>query len=473
MIRLPPPQTLDPETRFAISLLVDQARLLPADGTAAVELRVLPEPGEAGRFDADAQLRAKDGVVEVSAAALRLVTRIAGVVDEQRSYRADQFGRVPPEDNWLAARGVEREPVVTRFAMALRTAVIAAANGRRVAFVSPWPEGRRWAAAMTHDLDVVSLWPVFTALRGVELARKGRVRDVLLAAGAAVAHVFGDPVWAAAQAVLGAERRHGIRSSWFIITGTPTFQTMRDGDVTYSPESAAARRIIDAVLAAGAEVGLHGSFETWTQADRFEAQRHRLASISGRSVKGVRQHFLRLRPGTSHAAMQAAGFTYDSSCGFADRNGFRSGVADVIPAWQDAAKEQLDLDVVPFAWMDRALSKYRGIEDPRAWIDDALVLANTVQEVGGVWNGIWHPNLTAALGFPGAETAFERLCGALVAHAPWAATLGEIVEWRRARRSARAVAVDAQGRVRVKAQSSPHPIVLEDADGKAIPATAS
>src|SRR5437667_11012688 len=28
----------------------------------------------------------------------------------------------------------------------------------------------------------------------------------------------------------------------------------------------------------------------------------------------------------------------------------------------------------PFAWMDRALSKYRGVERPGAWAEDALAL---------------------------------------------------------------------------------------------------
>src|SRR2546430_9989656 len=56
----------------------------------------------------------------------------------------------------------------------------------------------------------------------------------------------------------------------------------------------------------------------------------------------------------------------------------------------------------PFTWMDRALSKYRGIEDPAAWSKDALELATTARAVGGLWVGLWHPNLTPALGFPDA-----------------------------------------------------------------------
>ena len=471
MIRLPPQQTIPDDIRFGLSVVGDCSRLLRSELPEAVELRISAGRTAAERLDGSAQIRAHDGVVEVSESALRLVTRIVGVADEQRSMKEDRFGRVPPGENLLARQGLERDPVVARFAMALRTAAVEAAGRRRVALVAPWPEGKRWALAMTHDLDVVALWPVFTALRLAELARKGRFGDALTVAGGALAAVAASPVERAVLHILETERRLGIRSTWFVITGTPSFGSMRAGDVTYVPESPRARRIMEQVLGGGHEIGLHGSFETWTHAERFQRQRERLERIAGKPVTGVRQHFLRMRPGQTHQAMQAAGFQYDSTYGFADRNGFRIGMADAAPAWEESLGRALSLETVPFVWMDRALSKYRGIEDPRVLVDDALALARVVREIEGVWTGIWHPNLSRALGYPGAEQAFGRLCEQLMGagDAPWAAPLGEIVEWRRHRRAVRAVASTAAGEI-VLGSDGPGPVrvALEDASGRAI-----
>lgn len=469
MIRLPSSQPLSAEGRFALSLLVDRSRLVPAGVEDAVELRVSGE-GEssaADRLDAARQIVVGDGLVTIGSDALRLVARIAGAVDEQRSTNADRFGRVPPSDNFMAARSLEREPVVDRFAIELRTAVVAAAGRRPVALVAPWPQGRRWAMAMTHDLDVVALWPVFTAMRILELAKKGRARDIVSSLTGAIANLAGHPVWTAARHMLDVEQRHGIRSTWFIIAGTPSVASMRAGDVTYAPESPAARRIIEAARDAGHEIGLHGSFETWTSADRFRAQRERLQRIAQRPIAGVRQHFLRMRPGATHRAMSDAGFEYDSTCGFADRNGFRIGTADVSPAWDAELDRPLPIDTVPFLWMDRALSKYRGIEDPAAWIDDALDLARVCRAVEGVWAGIWHPNLSRALGFNGAEAAFEDLCARLIRESPWAAPLGEIVRWRRDRRAVRALGLTPGGEIRLGSDlPGAEPVAVEDAAGR-------
>jgi hypothetical protein len=475
MIRLEEPAwPLTPEQRFALEVLVDCSRVLRWEASDQADVVVVRIEQDGSPADDDLSLagaaRHAGGVVHVSARALAAVTRIAGAVDEQRSTRSDRYGRVPASDNLLAGRGIESDPVVSRLAVELRQTVIAAAGPRRVALLKPWPEGRRWAIAMTHDLDVVALWPVFSALRVAELAGKGRARDVLAVAGGALRAAFGDPVWQAASRILAQERELGIRATWFVITGTPTAASIRAGDITYSPESAQARRILRAVRDAGHEIALHGSFETFEDGRRFVAQKSRLAGIAGAPVRGVRQHFIRMRPGRTHVQMHAAGFEYDSTHGFADRNGFRLGIADVTPVWDDAARQPLPIEEVPFVWMDRALSKYQGVEDPDSWVADALRLARLCREVEGVWNGIWHPNLTAPLGYPGADRAFGRLLASLIGDAPWSATLADIVAWRRRRRSARGVGTTADGAVRLADGAG---LELEDQHGRDIPAASA
>jgi hypothetical protein len=167
--------------------------------------------------------------------------------------------------------------------------------------------------------------------------------------------------------------------------------------------------------------------------------------------------------------MAGAGFVYDSTFGFPDRNGFRLGVADVVPRWDAAANAPIAIDEVPFTWMDRALSKYRGVEDPAAWSADALELAAGARAVGGLWVGLWHPNLTPALGFPDAPSAYGATIAGVLAETPFVATLETIVEWRRARRSVRANVVAPDGSVAASAAVPARPpfqLRLADGDGR-------
>jgi hypothetical protein len=470
VLALPDDASLSPTERFALELLADLSSVLRFDGAADV-VRVVVA-GEA-RPVGLAELRADhwglvvgDGVVTVDRALLNFVAAVSCALSEQRTDDADRFGRVPSASTAPVQMGCEREPVVSIAACALATAVRAAAGRRRLCLIDPWPDGRRWAAALSHDLDVVQWWPAFTLLRLTELIAHGELSRAARVAASALRSVASPVVWRAIEGLLAIEARHAVRSTWFVLCGLPTLATARAGDLTYHPESAAARRILDAVRAAGHEIGLHGSFATTDDHAQFAAQRARLASLTHAPVSGVRQHYLRMRPDTTPRGMASAGFAYDSTVGYADRNGFRLGVADVLPLWDAERDAHMGIDEAPFVWMDRALSKYQHVEDPNVWIDDALTRADRCREVAGLWVGIWHPNLDTALGFPDATAAYARLVAELVARAPYVAPIGELVEWRRARRALRASAIAPDGRVALSGDDARR-FTIRDGDGRA------
>jgi hypothetical protein len=457
MIRLPAPVSPGaagaPDQRQLL-LLTELARLIPVTDPSAdvVRIEVADRPES---FVSLGEWRAAgwgiepgDGVVRIARAGLHLVGEVVSAAAEIWTTARDRFDRVPASANALVAAGLEREPVVSQMAVALRQAAMRAAGRRPLQVAVPWPDGRRWAVALTHDLDIVALWPAFTALRLLELGRKGHWRLAAQAAGSALKSIGSAPVEQGTAALLAAERTRSVRSTWFILCGTPTPRTFMAGDLTYRPEATATRRILAAVTEGRHAIGLHGSRETVLSPERFTAQRDRLRRLGGQGVDGVRQHFLRFDPARTPQAMTQAGFRYDSTVGFPDRNGFRLGVADVVRYGET-------LDEVPFAWMDRALSKYHDVEDPEAWIDDALVLARACRDVEGLWVGVWHPNLTAALGFPGAPAAYERLLDALLADHPFVGTLNDIVDWRARRRALRVARVALDGRCELSDASVP------------------
>jgi hypothetical protein len=359
--------------------------------------------------------------------------------------------------------------VISLAARALGDAVRRAAGKRPALFLEPWPEGRQWAAALSHDLDVVQWWPVFTALRLAELGMRGELSRCASVVRSAIASIGRPVVWDAISRLFRTEANHHVRSTWFVLCGSPTFATARAGDLTYRPDSVEARRIFTAVKKGGHELGLHGSFATSHDHARFVEQRERLASLTDTGVAGVRQHYLRMRAGTTPRGMADARFEYDSTYGFADRNGFRLGVADVVPLWDAERGARIGVDEAPFTWMDRALSKYQRIEEPAAWIDDALVLAEACRAVEGLWVGIWHPNLVEPLGFPGAESAYARLVSELRSRDAYIAPIGEIVGWRRARRALRATSVTASGAVVLAGlPDGVHHFVIRDENGRAM-----
>jgi hypothetical protein len=286
--------------------------------------------------------------------------------------------------------------------------------------------------------------------------------------GRATVSIAGDPVWNGITQLIDLERELGVRSTWFVLCGAPSLQSALAGDLTYGPDSSRLRRILDLLATERHQVGLHGSFATMDSAERFGAERAQISRLAGGDTRAVRQHYLRMRPGRTQRLMRQAGFQYDATYGFPDRNGFRLGVADVVPGWDAEEERESGLVEVPLVWMDRALSKYSGVENPEAWVADGLELARACAECEGLWVGLWHPNLVPALGFPGAPAALRALLQGLLRDRPFVATLDGIVDWRVARRSVRAIAQATDGTLRLDGAARCPEIALEDAAGRTV-----
>ena len=478
MIRIEVPRNrLEPAEQFGLDVLIDLSRLLVAEQAEVDVVRItVLEHASSGSPVADlapgAALHRASGEVGITIAALAAVAEVAGGAVEQRSLAADRHGRVPAGENPLVAAGRSREPLVSVLAAELRRAAVAVAGRRPVRLLVPWPDNRRWAVVITHDLDVVEWWGFLPLLRMAELGRKGAWGLSARVARAARRSIGRDPISKGVNGVLQIEAHHGIPATWFVICAEPSLRSMVSGDCTYHPDAPATHRILSAVTRAGHEIGLHGSFETGGDAVRMASQRRWLGRLVEKPIEGVRQHFLRMRPGSTQRAMVEAGFDYDATYGFPDRNGFRLGVADVVPAWDAARQVILPLDLLPLVWMDRALSKYAGIEEAPLWVQDGIELSRQCRAVEGAWVGLWHPNLTEALGFPGAEPAFVSLLETLAHDRPYFASAKKVVEWRRFRRSVRAARVTADGQVLLTALPGDHPSAIEDASGNAVPAQA-
>jgi hypothetical protein len=474
VIRVDTSDPLGPAERYGLDLLIDLSRLLPVEQTECdvVRLTVTERPSSgsaAADLSSHAAIDRGEGEVRVSLAALRAVAEVAGGAIEQRSRTVDRHGRVPSAENPLVAAGQSRRPVVSQLALELRRAALAVAGRRPVRVLAPWPDRHRWAAVMTHDVDVVDWWGVFPLLRMIELAQKGSWGLARRVGRAARRSVSRDPVTRGVHSILQLEAHHGIRPTWFVICAPPGVRSFLAGDSTYRAEGPAARRILTALTHAGHEIGLHGSFATGDSTRAMTEQRRTLSRVADAPVLGVRQHFLRMKPGRTQHHMVAAGFDYDATWGFADRNGFRLGVADVVPSWDARQETVLPLDSVPLIWMDRALSKYAGIEEPGRWIEDARELMRECKAVEGAWVGLWHPNTMEALGFPGAEPAFVSLLQALADDRPYFASAHKLVQWRRFRRSVRAARVAADGRVMLTTPSGHRTVIaLEDETGESV-----
>jgi len=114
---------------------------------------------------------------------------------------------------------------------------------------------------------------------------------------------------------------------------------------------------------------------------------------------GGRQHFLRWEAPTTWRAWADAGLAYDSSLGYADRVGFRSGTCHEHEVFDLRARRRLPLRERPLVVMEATLPerKYMGLGHEAA-VETARRLRATCERFGGDFTLLWHNSylLTAA-----------------------------------------------------------------------------
>jgi hypothetical protein len=272
--------------------------------------------------------------------------------------------------------------------------------------------GARFAVALTHDVDSPWKWTRF-GLKGAAARAKsdlmgGRFRSGLRElrglAGAPLHKASGtDPFWSFDR-ILADERRCGASSTFFLMADHAHELDGRAGE----QYDRLRPRLVETLLDAGAEVGLHGSYSAADDSARISAEKETLEKLAG-SVQGQRYHFLRLDPHRNLGQLEAAGFAYDSTLGFSDALGFRAGIAHPFRPWDFDREAPRDLVEVPLAAMDVTLSaeRYLGLSAREA--DERLrALLDWAAENGGGFAVLWHSEQYDSALLPGWDRLYKR-----------------------------------------------------------------
>jgi len=107
----------------------------------------------------------------------------------------------------------------------------------------------------------------------------------------------------------------------------------------------------------GFEVGLHGSFYSAADEERLSKEKAVLEKSIGTKIRKVRQHWLNYEEATTPIIHNKL-FEYDSTIGWNDRMGFRSGIAGRYRPYDHKNKKPFGYMITPQVIMDSNIYDY-------------------------------------------------------------------------------------------------------------------
>jgi hypothetical protein len=228
---------------------------------------------------------------------------------------------------------------------------------------------------------------------GGDLVRR---RDPLLAMRRGVAFLAGagrsrgiDP-YDSFGFLMDASERLGLASTFYFLAGS--------SDLPYGSRYALSEpwvaRLLREIAARGHHIALHGSYLTWRDAVRLRGEWDTLAEATralpaGIVRRAVRQHFLRMEPGSTWRTQAEAGLEDDASYGYPEAPGFRAGTARSFMAYDLSGGGQLPLRVSPLHVMDATLTEHLQLDEQSARAK-VLELSGRTRRYGGSLSVLWH-----------------------------------------------------------------------------------
>jgi peptidoglycan/xylan/chitin deacetylase (PgdA/CDA1 family) len=323
---------------------------------------------------------------------------------------------------------------------------------------SPWPQGKRFAVCLTHDVDLISYasWKP-SIRRGIELVRLlfGDSNGIMptaksLASPAGVKHLVSLLASKAASATctkggrqdlfapwLSLEARYGFRSTFFFLPNRSSRYHFFDGPVYrhedclgFEGERTTVAELMRELDRRGWEVGLHGTFSSFDDAHELKKQKDQVERSVQKEVVSTRQHYLHFDITKTPKAQNEAGFKYDSSFGSNRLIGFRNGIAFPFYFYDLGADAPLPLLEIPLHIQDGALFNPDNLDlsPPLA------LLSDRVEDTRGLVTLLWHPHVVDERRFPGWFWVYEELLKYISRKDAWVAPVRKIGDWWEQRR---------------------------------------
>ena len=316
--------------------------------------------------------------IDIFASSFFMLTRW----EEYINVRNDRHGRFPASESLALKNGFLHRPVVNEYIEMLWNMLIFMG-------IDESRKKRNYKIILTHDIDV--LLKYYNLKNGVrefanDLLRKKSVSKLSYHLKQKVKTHFKqikDPYDMYDFFMKFSEKLNIKSYFFFMVNGTSRF----DGE--YSLKSKKLKKIIEAIKKRRHNIGIHSSYNSYNDEILFKKEKLSLEDIIGEINYG-RSHFLRFEVPITWQIWNDNDMEWDSTLGYADKNGFRCGVCYEFSVFNILSRKKLKLKEKPLLVMDTTYVNYDSNKNDKEVEKDLMFLMNSTKKYNGEFVVLWH-----------------------------------------------------------------------------------
>jgi len=261
-----------------------------------------------------------------------------------------------------------------------------------------WFGDKDFCIALTHDIDILAQWTPRGLGRTVKnlalnLGQGHRLKALAFGKallGAPLDILRGQDPFSNLKEIARRERALGFNSTFYFLFD---HRHPLDGREVKTYEKLLPQAV-EEVLNEGCEVGVHGSTLAAENLEQLETERARCQALTGATEIGLRFHNLRMTVPSSFDLIERAGFSYDTTLGYAEYPGWRNGFTYPYRPYNLHEERAYNFIEIPLVIMDGTFSLERYLKMPaetaRKKILEVLATCKHWRGAGAI---CWHNNM--------------------------------------------------------------------------------
>ena len=243
---------------------------------------------------------------------------------------------------------------------------------------------RKYTTLATHDVDRPFLWnSTLGKIRsiGASLLIRRNKEEIKLRAQNIVT---GTDPFDTFDLLMDMSESIGEKAHFFFMAGGET-----EFDNFYQLGEQAVIDLIKRIKERNHCIGIHPSYNTYNNTEMLSSEIDALKMATSMEVTASRQHYLRFDTSSTWNNLEDADVRWDSTMGYPDEAGFRSGVCYTYPLYDIYNRKQLNLLEKPLIVMDATLLRYEKLQIEQA-LSRVENLQKEVHRYQGEFVFLWH-----------------------------------------------------------------------------------
>lgn len=309
-----------------------------------------------------------------------LLTRLEELL---KNIENDQHKRFPDKECYLIQNNLHKRPLINEYIFLLKH-IIENTIKTELKFK------KTYNVSISHDVDeIFQLFPIknFVKTFGADIVHRKSFSLAISSLFTLIKSFFNkkhDPFYTF-DYLMDISEKHNFLSEFYFI---PSLKG--EIDFRYSIYSKEVKKIIKNIIERKHVVGIHPSYSTFKNLEQLKVEKTRLESVSNQKTTCGRQHFLRFHNPQTWQHWNDLGLERDSSIGFIDHIGFKTGICYEHKVFDLINRKTLNLTSRPLTVMEVSLKRKEITLDKFKY--EVLQLAKITSSYNGDFMLLWHNN---------------------------------------------------------------------------------